>query len=180
MAKRLMVAAVCGSLLALAGGSVQAELAVGDEAPKFELVGSDGKTYTNADFNGKQVIVIAWYPKAFTGGCTKECKSLRESGDQLREFDVAYFTASVDSVQKNTDFAKSLKLDYPILSDPTKKVAEAFGCLSPRGFSSRWTYYIGKDNKILHIEKKVATGSHGEQIAKKLAELGVAKKSKKD
>ncbi len=95
----------------------------------------------------------------------------------LREYNVAYFTASVDSVQKNTDFAQSLDLDYPILSDPTKEVATAFGCLSERGFSNRWTYYIGKDGKILYVDKSVKTGEHGQDIAAKLAELGVEKKA---
>ena len=83
----------------------------------------------------------------------------------LRQFDVAYFTASVDSVEKNTDFAESLDLDYPILSDPSKQ------------FANRWTYYIGKDGTILHIDKQVKTGSHGEDIAAKLTELGIPKKS---
>ena len=49
-------------------GAAQAEVSVGDEAPDFKMVGSDGKTYTNADFKGKKAVVIAWYPKAFTGG----------------------------------------------------------------------------------------------------------------
>jgi peroxiredoxin Q/BCP len=82
----------------------------------------------------------------------------------------------VDSVEKNTDFAKSLDLDYPILSDPSKKVAEAFGCLNARGMSSRWTYYIGVDGKVLYIDKSVKAGDHGKAIADKLAELGVSKK----
>ena len=94
----------------------------------------------------------------------------------MRKFDVAYFTASVDPVEKNTDFAKSLDLDYPILSDPDKKAAKALGCLNARGLSNRWTYYIGKDGKILHVDKKVKAGSHGEDIAAKLEELGVDKK----
>jgi peroxiredoxin Q/BCP len=94
----------------------------------------------------------------------------------LRKFDVAYFTASCDPVEKNTDFAKSLDLDYPILSDPEKSVADAFGCLNPRGMSNRWTYYIGKDGKVLHVDKKVKSASHGEDIAAKLDELGVQRK----
>ena len=94
----------------------------------------------------------------------------------MRKFDVAYFTASCDPIEKNADFAKSLDLDYPILSDPDKKVAKAFGCLNDRGLSNRWTYYISKDGKILHIDKQVKAASHGEDIAKKLEELGVAKK----
>jgi peroxiredoxin Q/BCP len=94
----------------------------------------------------------------------------------LRKFNLAYFTASVDSVEQNTDFAKSLDLDYPILSDPSKKVAEAFGCLNARGMSNRWTYYIGKDGKILYVDKSVKAAEHGKAIAEKLAELGVEKK----
>ena len=94
----------------------------------------------------------------------------------MRAFDVAYFTASCDPVKTNTDFAKSLDLDYPILSDPDKKVAEAFGCLNARGMSNRWTYYIGKDGKILFVDKQVKAGDHGADIVKKLEELGVAQK----
>ena len=154
----------------------QGEVAVGDEAPAFELKGSDGKTYSSDQFKGKQAVVIAWFPKAFTGGCTKECKSMRESGDLIRNYDVAYFTASVDDVEKNTEFAKSLELDYPILSDPDKTVAKALGCLNERGVTNRWTYYIGKDGKILYIDKSVKTEDHGKDIAAKLGELGVAKK----
>ena len=90
---------------------------------------------------------------------------------------MAYFTASVDSVEKNTDFAKSLDFDYPILSDPRKTVSTAFGVLNDRGMSNRWTYYIGKDGKILYVDKAVKAGDHGRAIAEKLAELGIKKKS---
>ena len=89
---------------------------------------------------------------------------------------MAYFTASVDSVEKNTDFANSLEVDYPILSDPEKTVSKAFGCLNARGVTNRWTYYIGKDGKILYVDKNVKAANHGEAIAAKLAELGVDKK----
>ncbi|QDV67394.1 Putative peroxiredoxin bcp [Rosistilla carotiformis] len=162
--------------LVLMNRTAHAEVQIGDEVPEFKLVGSDGKTYTSEQFKGKQAIVIAWFPKAFTGGCTKECKSMREQGETLKQFDVAYFTASCDAVKKNMDFAASLDLDYPILSDPDKTFAKALGCLSPRGVSSRWTYYIGKDGKILHIDKSVKTETHGADIAAQLETLGIAKK----
>jgi peroxiredoxin Q/BCP len=157
--------------------SARAELKTGDPAPDFEVKGSDGKTYKLSDFKGKQALVIAWFPKAFTGGCTKECKSLKESSKKLREFEVAYFTASCDDVKTNADFAKSLDLDYPILSDPERKTSDAFGVTdtgqkNPR----RWTFYIDKDGKIAHIEKAVKTETHGDDVAAKLAELGVKKK----
>jgi len=153
---------------------------VGEQAPDFEMEGTDGKTYQLADFVGKQAIIIAWYPRAFTGGCTKECKSFREAGEQLNKFNVAYFTASTDPVDKNTEFAKSLDLDYPILSDPSGKAATAFGVLRPDGkAASRVTFIIGKDGKILAVENQVATETHAQDLAKKLDSLGVEPASAK-
>ena len=92
----------------------------------------------------------------------------------MRQFEVAYFTASCDDPETNTKFAKSLDLDYPILSDPERKVAQAYGVVSEgRRNPRRWTFYIGSEGKILHIEKKVKAGSHGQDIVAKLKELGV-------
>ena len=84
---------------------------------------------------------------------------------------MAYFTASCDDVKTNTDFAKSLKLDYPILSDPSKKVAKAYGLIKDRPFPSRTTIYIDKLGKIAFIDRKVSPKSHGTDVAKKLKEL---------
>ena len=91
---------------------------------------------------------------------------------------MAYFAASCDDIEKNTEFAKSLDLDYPILSDPDRKVAEAFGVVDENQKSPRrWTFYIGKKGEIQYIEKSVKTDTHGDDVASKLKELGVAKKS---
>lgn len=80
-------------------------------------------------------------------------------------------------METNTKFAKSLELDYPILSDPEKTVAEAYGVVHEgRSLPERWTFYIGTDGKLLFIDKKVKVGSHGADIAKQLEELGVASK----
>src|SRR5688572_32954235 len=87
-------------------------LKVGDQAPDFTLQASDGKTYSLADYRGKKAVVVAWFPKAFTAGCTLECKSLAANGDRLRKYDVAYFMASVDAVEDNTKFAESEKADF--------------------------------------------------------------------
>jgi peroxiredoxin Q/BCP len=150
---------------------------VGDDAPDFSLVGSDGKTHKLSDHKGKQAVVIAWFPRAFTGGCTKECKSFKEDGAKIREFDVAYFTASNDKPEENKKFAESLGVDYPILSDPDSSVAKAYGVYNAeRNAALRWTFYIGANGKILFIDKAVKTDTHGADVAAKLAELGVAKK----
>jgi peroxiredoxin Q/BCP len=89
---------------------------------------------------------------------------------------VAYFAASVDDIETNTKFAKSLDADYPILADAEKSVAEAYGVLSSSGLANRWTFYIGPDGKILAIDKQVNVKTSGADIAAKLGELGVAKK----
>ena len=150
---------------------------VGDDAPNFELMGSDGMVHKLSDFKGKRAVVIAWFPRAFTPGCTKECESFRDNGKAIREYDVAYFTASNDDSDKNKKFAESLKADYPILSDPDAKLATALGIFNAeKKAANRVTVYIGKDGKILFIDTAVKTMSHGSDVAAKLKELGVAKK----
>lgn len=91
----------------------------------------------------------------------------------LRKLDVRYFAASVDAADTNAKFAKSLGMRDPILSDPTKGVARAYGVLAPSGLASRWTFYIGADGRILDIDKQVRAASHGTDIAKRLEELKI-------
>jgi thioredoxin-dependent peroxiredoxin len=83
---------------------------------------------------------------------------------------------SVDTLEENTKFSKMHEADYPILANPTKDVATAYGVLSPAGFARRWTYYIGPDGKILHIDKTVAPATSGPDMVAKLGELNVPKK----
>lgn len=173
---RLFVA--LGLAAALAGGvmaQTPAELKVGDAAPDFALKGTDGKTHRLADYRGKAVIV-AWFPKAFTSGCTIECKSLAQNGEKIKKFNAAYFMASVDPLegpQGNQAFAESEKADFPLLSDPTKEVATKYGVLGNRGFAQRWTFYIDKDGRIAHIDKAVRPATSAEDMIAKLTELGV-------
>jgi thioredoxin-dependent peroxiredoxin len=149
------------------------ELKVGDQAPDFSLEGSDGKTYKLSELRGKHAVVIAWFPKAYTSGCTVECKSLAENGHLIRKYNVKYFMASVDPLVDNKGFAEQQKADFPLLSDPGKEVAAKYGVLNARGMANRWTYYIGKDGKILAIDKAVKPPTSAEDMAAKLGELGV-------
>ena len=93
----------------------------------------------------------------------------------IREYDVTYFMASVDTLEDNTGFAKKESADFPILSDPTKAVAQKYGVLGERGFANRWTFYIGKDGRIAHIDKAVKASTAGQDVAAKLAVLGFTK-----
>jgi peroxiredoxin Q/BCP len=82
---------------------------------------------------------------------------------------------SVDDLATNTKFAQSLDADYPILSDADKKAATAYGVLGPFGVARRWTFYIGPDGTILHVDREVKTASAGQDVVARLRELGVKK-----
>ena len=89
---------------------------------------------------------------------------------------MTYFAISTDDAPTNRKFAESLSTNYPILSDPDKTVADAYGVLIPVvGFANRWTFYIGPDGKILDIDKKVKPQTAGTDLAEKLEALKIAK-----
>jgi peroxiredoxin Q/BCP len=183
-----MKAGVAFTVLALAGLGFAAvpaaagDLKVGDQAPNFKLQASDGKTYQLTDFKGKESVVLAWFPKAFTQGCTIECKSLAEHGDMIKKYNAQYFMISVDPLdgdKGNKAFADAYHADFPLLSDPAKDTANAYGVLNAeRGFANRWTFYIGKDGKITAIDKTVKPATSAEDMAATLKQLGVEERKK--
>lgn len=161
--------------LALLFSGASFALEVGEKAPDFSLQASDGKTYSLQQFKGKQAIVIAWYPRAFTSGCTIECKSLAENSTLLKQFDVTYFMASVDPLEKNIAFAESTKADFPLLSDPSKEVAKAYDVLTLNLFSKRHTIYISKEGKILMIDQNINAATSAEDMMANFEKLGIPK-----
>ena len=177
---------VAGVMTQIAAAQGAAELKVGDMAPDFTLQGTDGKTHKLSDYRGKQAVVVAWFPRAFTQGCTIECKSLADNGDKIKRYNVTYFMASVDPLEENMKFAKatSVKLgdrivekkeaDFPMLSDPTKETAKAYGVLNERGTASRWTFYIDRNGRVAAIDKMVRPDTSAEDMIAKLGELKVA------
>ena len=148
------------------------ELQVGDKAPALNLESTAGGTYQL----GERAVVLAWFPKAFTKGCTIECKSLAQNGHLIREFDVDYFMVSTDQLADNADFAAEYDADFPMLADPSKETAQAYGVLHERGFAMRHTFYIGADGTILAIDRAVKPATAAEDIAAKLAQLDVPRR----
>ena len=161
------------TVLLFVAGPASAELAVGDEAPDFRLMGTDGQYHSLSDFKGVKSVVIAFFPKAFTGGCTLECKALRDSDEQIQSFNVAYFMASVDNAEDNKGFAEQNNATFPILSDPEKSMCADYGVLSDRGFARRWTFYIDQEGIIRMIDKEVDPKAAGETLVRNLDQLGL-------
>jgi peroxiredoxin Q/BCP len=90
---------------------------------------------------------------------------------------VAFFEASVDTVERNREVAEILDLGHPILSDPGKRVAEAFGVMAGgRRAAARWTFYIGTDGRILYVDRAVIADGHGEEVPARLESLGIPRK----
>jgi peroxiredoxin Q/BCP len=189
--RALMTFGLAAALAVGLAAQAPVELKVGDMAPDFTLQGTDGKTHKLSDYRGKQAVVVAWFPRAFTQGCTIECKSLAENGDKIRKYQVAYFMASVDTLEDNTKFAKATSVtlgqgdtarvvekkeaDFPMLADPTKEVANKYGVINPqRGFANRWTFYIDKTGRIAYIDKAVRPETSAEDMVARLGELKVA------
>jgi len=163
------------SLLFVASSAVALE--VGQRAPDFKLQGSDGKTYALADFAGKRGFVLAWFPKAFTSGCTAELEDLRDNAAAIAAYDAAVFMVSLDPPQQNAEFAKSVDAKQVLLSDEDGSVASAFGVGGLGSYAKRWTFYVDKDGVLRAIDTEVATDTAGQDIARKLGELGFPNKN---
>jgi len=126
---------------------------IGDKCPDFQLPDANGKMIQISDFIGKKKLVIYFYPKDDTPGCTKEACSFRDSYEDFKEFDCEVIGISSDSEEKHSSFASKHKLPFILLADTNKKVRKLFGVpgnlfgLIP----GRVTYIIGLDGKIKGI-----------------------------
>ena len=169
---KLLIAVALMSFSQLSAGSTQ-PLQVGDKAPSFDLPGTDGRSHAlplpnNAD---TPWTVLAWFPKAYTSGCTIECRSLAQNGHLIKKFNVRYFMLSVDPIETNTAFAADEDADFPLLSDATSEIAEKYGVLSPRGYAKRQTFYVDPDGTIQAIDRKVNPKTSAEDMAMYLLKL---------
>ena len=169
---RLLIAVALMSFSQLSGASTQ-PLQVGDKAPSFDLPGTDGRSHVlplpiNAD---TPWTVLAWFPKAYTSGCTIECRSLAQNGHLIKKFNVRYFMLSVDPIETNKAFAADESADFPLLSDATTEIAEKYGVLSPRGYAKRQTFYVDPQGTIQAIDRKVNPKTSAEDMAMYLLKL---------
>lgn len=146
------------------------ELAVGDQAPEFSLPDQHGKAVTLKSFKGKQ-LVLYFYPKDDTPGCTAEACSLRDGYGSFRAKGYEILGVSPDSVKKHVKFQEKYNLPFSLLADEDHSVAEAYGVWGEKKFMGRTydgihrtTFVIDEKGKIERIIAKVDTGNHAEQV----------------
>jgi peroxiredoxin Q/BCP len=160
------------SLASLLFGAAQAEpLKVGAPAPAVSALTDAGTTLNLADVYKQNNYTLVWfYPKALTGGCTKQGCSLRDASAELKKHGVAVIGVSTDSVAKQKEFKEKNNFDYPLLADTDKQVVKAFG-QSGMMMASREAYLIDRSGKVVYYDK----GQTDKQAEKVLAFLGSKK-----
>ena len=146
-------------------------LKVGDKAPDFTLQSDSGKEVSLSQFLGKKEVILYFYPKDNTPGCTKEACSFRDSINVFGSKNAEVLGVSPDSVKSHQNFIQKQNLNFTLLSDPDHKVAEAYGAWGKKSMYGkkymgilRTTFVIGKDGKIKKVFEKVKPEGHAEEI----------------
>ena len=149
-------------------------LKVGDKAPSFTLVSGDAEKISLSDFKGKKV-VLYFYPKDDTPGCTKEACSFRDDFGALKRKGAAVLGVSVDHIDSHKRFSKKYSLPFPLLSDEEKEVVKAYGVWKEKSLygrkfmgTERTTFIIDEQGKIAHLFPKVKVDGHTKEILDKL------------
>jgi len=145
----------------------------GQRAPDFDAIDQSGNRVSLRSMRGRPV-VLYFYPKDDTLGCTAEACSFRDSMDILRKRGVVVLGVSVDSEESHKKFASKYNLNFTLLSDKRKEIVRAYGVESPFKTAKRVTYIIGPDGAIKHVFAQVNTKTHAVDALKKVEELGLA------
>ncbi|ACK72022.1 alkyl hydroperoxide reductase/ Thiol specific antioxidant/ Mal allergen [Gloeothece citriformis PCC 7424] len=137
-------------------------LAVGTEAPNFTTVNDEGKTVSLSDFKGK-VVVLYFYPKDDTPGCTKEAQSFRDNYQEYQTKDMVVLGVSMDDQASHKQFKEKYGLPFNLLVDTDGAITKAYD-VEGGGYSKRVTYIIDAEGKIMYVDEKVKTDSHAKDI----------------
>jgi len=150
---------------------VEVKVKAGDNAPDFEGPTTEGKTLGLKDFLGKKNVVLYFYPKDDTPGCTKEACSFRDNLQPIRSLGAEIIGVSVDSVESHKKFSTKFSLPFPLISDKEKRIATAYGVLRVTGTTNRVTFIIDKNGKIAKIFPKVDVSKHTEEVVAAIKEI---------
>jgi len=143
----------------------------GDKAPSFSASSWDGSTVKLSDFSGSSNIVLFFYVRDNTSGCTREARALRDAVAEFEKRSAVVIGVSTDGVESHERFAANNELPFALLADPDGKIAQAYGVLRDSGKAARATFLIGKNGTVLHAWPKVSITGHADEIVAKLDEL---------
>ncbi|MBP6945365.1 thioredoxin-dependent thiol peroxidase [Patescibacteria group bacterium] len=151
--------------------------AVGSKAPAWTLLDQDGKEHSSSDYKG-QWVVLYFYPKDDTPGCTKEACSFRDHFPKFKKIQATVFGISIDPPKKHTKFIEKFQLPFTLLSDEDKTVVNAYGLWAKKKFMGReymgtlrMSFIINPEGKIAKVYEKVKPEAHAEEVLADLKEL---------
>lgn len=159
----LLIGLTITFILSSCGGNAE-NLNVTDYAPDFTLQDADGNSYTLSSYRGVSPVVIYFYPKAGTPGCTKQACGIRDSWLKFSENGIVVLGISVDSKDDIKEFILENNLNFPLLSDSNKEVSKAYGVLNNLGLANRITFIVDKEGKIAQIIREVDVQKHADQV----------------
>ena len=144
----------------------KAELKVGMTAPNFTLQDVYGHSYTLSKYKGKVPVIVYFYPKAGTPGCTKEACGIRDDWGKFKKSKIQVFGISVDTKPEIRKFIKDYHLNFPLLSDANHKVSNEYGVFSNHGYDNRITFIVNKEGKIADIIHVMNIDKHAAEVYK--------------
>jgi peroxiredoxin Q/BCP len=145
---------------------------VGDKAPLIEGKDQDGKVWKLADDVGKKVVLLYFYPKDDTPGCTKEACGFRDSIDSLKQQNVEVVGVSFDTGDSHQKFISKYNLNFPLLADSDGKIADTYGVrMNGRSMAKRVSFLIGLDGKIVHVTDSPDAEKHLTEMKAEAAKL---------
>ena len=145
---------------------------VGDKAPLVTGKNQDDKTWKLANSIGKKIVLLYFYPKDDTPGCTKEACGFRDRMGELKNDKVEVVGVSFDSPESHQKFIEKYKLNFPLLADTDGKIAEAYGVrISGKNFARRVSFLIGLDGKIVHVTDSPQADAHLSEMKDAIAKL---------
>lgn len=148
------------------------KLAVGEIAPLVAGKDQDGKTWKLADAAGKKVVLLYFYPKDETPGCTKEACGLRDRLGDLKQANVEVVGVSFDSAESHQKFIANQNLGFTLLADTDGKIADAYGVrMAGKNMARRVSFLIGTDGKILHLTDSPKADDHLTEMTQAVAKL---------
>ena len=169
---RLNSLLIAGALLVSTVAAPAAMPKAGDPAPAFTGPNQDGKTVSLADFTGKKVVLLYFYPKDFTGGCTKEACGFRDRMGDLQKDNVEVIGVSFDSADSHKRFMDKYHLNFTLLADPDGKIADAYGVrIEGKDMAKRVSFLIGTDGKIIHVTNSGNPDMHFQEMQAAIAGL---------
>lgn len=142
-------------------------IGVGEDAPEFAGTAADGSTVSIAAYRGRP-LVLYFYPKANTTGCTIEAKGFTEHYSEFQQKGMAILGVSVDTVEAQKKFVEKCEIPFPLLADRNKAIARKYGVLGFLGIARRVTFFIGPDGKVADVVEGMMPGPHIERALQRL------------